>query len=40
MPSKHKLGAAASIEVPPALPADEAARLAFEHDRALTRHHF
>jgi len=40
MPSKHKLGAAASIEVPPALPADEAARLAFEHDHALTRHHF
>jgi polar amino acid transport system ATP-binding protein len=40
MPSKHKLGATASIEVPPALPADEAARLAYEHDRALTRHHF
>ncbi len=29
-----------AIDVPPALPADEAARAAYESDRALTRHHF
>ncbi len=27
-------------EVPPALPADEAARLAFENDKPLSKHHF
>ena len=39
MPSRlnHR---ARSIEVPPALPADEAAALAFEHDQSLTSHHF
>ena len=39
MPAKLRHRARA-IEVPPALPADEAARIAYEHDQGLTSHHF
>ena len=38
MPAKRHRRAA--IDVPPALPADEAARIAYAHDQGLTSHHF
>ncbi|HJF44244.1 amino acid ABC transporter ATP-binding protein, partial [Thermophilibacter provencensis] len=38
MPAKHHRRVA--IDVPPALPADEAARIAYDHDQGLTSHHF
>lgn len=38
MPAKHHRRGA--IDVPPALPADEAARIAYDHDQGLTSHHF
>jgi polar amino acid transport system ATP-binding protein len=39
MKNKH-MHKAPAIEVPPALPADEAAKLAYEHDITLSRHAF
>ena len=40
MPAKKKFGHARTIDVPPALPAEEAARIAYEADQDLTSHHF
>ena len=38
--SSKSLSHAPAVQVPPALPAEEAARIAWDADQGLTRHHF